>query len=61
MLRVKFFVKSAGWKDGGFYNTFYFRTKAEINAWLAEKEPGSITVIKVDEVTAEEAAEDIIY
>lgn len=59
MFRVKFFVFAKGWKDGGYYNTFYFETREEIDAWAKERE-GILEIREVTEVPLKEALEDII-
>lgn len=58
MIKLKFFVCCSGWADGGYENTIYFTSVAKARYWLSQNP--HCEMISIEEVTAEEFAENYI-
>lgn len=63
MVRFKFFIHCDGWIGGGYENTHFAKNKREakaiINQWNKEN-PGSVTLLSVEEITHSEYKNDRI-
>ena len=63
MVRFKFFVHCAGWKDGGYENTHFANTATEAKRIVASwnSEGVRTTLLSVEPISNEEFARDYIY
>ena len=63
MVRFKFFVHCAGWKDGGYENTHFANTATEAKCIVASWNAKGVrtTLLSVEPISNEEFARDYIY
>lgn len=63
MVAFKFFVNCEGWANCGYENKHFAKSKAEakriVNEWN-EKDPGSVVLLSVEQISNKEFTEDFI-
>lgn len=60
MYKLTFFVRVAGWQNGGYQNTLYFLTKRAALEWLSKQCNACCSMISLVLVSQKQAANDII-